>query len=407
MRRHYKPKSNFLSWLADRLPIDHFIKHHFTHYYLPNNLNFWYVFGALGLFLLALQIITGLWLMMFYTPTPETAFNSVEVLMREVPYGWLLRYLHSTGASFFFIIVYCHIFRSLLYGSYKKPRELVWIIGVMLYVILLAEAFMGYLLPWGQMSYWASQVSTSLLSSIPLIGPDLMLWFRGNLSVSGELLHRFFALHSLGLPLVLLFLVCLHVIALRKVGSNNPDGKFYNLQSDSTKKSHAALPFHPYYTIKDLYALAILLCIFFAVVFFAPEMWGYFLDPNNFIPANPLLTPDHITPLWYLAPFYAMLCAIPNKLLGIFAMISAITILFVLPWLDRSPIISLRHRRCHSRIALGMFTLSFILLGYFGSTAPTPSKMTFTHVLTINYFLFFCLMPIYTRSQDMKKRLNN
>jgi ubiquinol-cytochrome c reductase cytochrome b subunit len=341
--------------------------------------------------------------MMFYTPTPEEAFNSIEIMMREVPYGWLLRYLHTTGASFFFIVIYCHIFRSLLYGSYKKPRELVWMIGVGLYVILLCEAFMGYLLPWGQMSYWASQVATSLLGSIPHIGPTLMLWFRGNLLVSGEILHRFFALHVIGLPLVLLFFVWLHLVALRKVGSNNPEGIPHRCcKAINTQKTISTLPFHPYYTVKDLFSLAVFLFIFCAVVFFAPEMQGYFIEPNNFIPANPLLTPSHIAPLWYLAPFYAMLCVLPNKLLGIFTMISAIAILFFLPWLDKSPIYSLRYRGYYSRLALGVFTLNFILLSYSATTVLTPNKVSLMKILAINYFLFFFLMPLYTRHEKNK-----
>ncbi len=392
------PKARLLRWFSDRLPINSFIQKNFTQYYLPSNLNFWYVFGALSLFVLVLQIITGIWLTMFYTPTPEAAFNSIEVMMREVPYGWLFRYLHAVGASFFFIVIYCHIFRSLLYGSYKKPRELVWLIGMGLYVTLLTEAFMGYLLPWGQMSYWASQVATSLLASIPGIGSDLMLWFRGDFVVSGETLHRFFSLHIIGFPLILLFLVWLHLVALRKVGSNNPNGNC-NL---NIKKSIATLPFHPYYTIKDLLSLAIFLFIFCAVVFFTPEMQGYFLEANNFSPANPLLTPTHITPLWYLAPFYAMLCTVPNKLLGILTIFSAIIVLFILPWLDKSPITSLRHRGYYSRVALGLFTSSFVLLSYLGTTLLTPTKILFMQILVINYFFFFFSMPLYTRYEKVK-----
>lgn len=397
LNRRPRPKAHFLLWLSDRLPINDFIKRYFTQYYLPRNLNFWYVFGSLGLFVLALQILTGIWLTMFYTPTPEAAFNSIEIMMREVPYGWLLRYLHTTGASFFFIVIYCHIFRSLLYGSYKKPRELVWLIGMALYVVLLAEAFMGYLLPWGQMSYWASQVATSLLASIPGMGSGLMLWFRGDVVVSGETLHRFFALHIIGIPLLLLFLVWLHLVALRKVGSNNPEG----IGDLSTKKSITTLPFHPYYTIKDLLSLAIFLFIFCAVVFFAPEMQGYFLEANNFTPANPLQTPSHMTPLWYLAPFYAMLCALPNKLLGILTMFSAIAILFTLPWLDKSPMNTLRYRGRYSRVALGLFISSFILLSYVGTAILTPIKVFLIQILVINYFLFFFLMPLYTRYEKV------
>jgi ubiquinol-cytochrome c reductase cytochrome b subunit len=387
-------------WFSERFPINSFIKNNLTQYYLPSNLNLWYVFGFLSLFILALQILTGIWLTMFYTPTPEAAFNSIELIMREIPYGWLLRYLHSTGASFFFIVIYCHIFRSLLYGSYKKPRELVWFIGMVLYVILLSEAFMGYLLPWGQMSYWASQVATSLLGSIPGIGVDLMLWFRGNLLVSGATLHRFFALHVIALPLVLLFLTWLHWVALRKVGSNNPEG--IPPPGRKANKTIHTIPFHPYYTVKDLFSLALFLFIFCAVVFFIPEMQGYFLEANNFIPANPLLTPAHIAPLWYLAPFYAMLCVIPNKLLGILTMISAIAILFTLPWLDKSPLNSLRYRGCYSRIALAIFILNFIFLSYLATTPLTPAKISLIQILAINYFLFFCLMPIYTRYEKNK-----
>ncbi|MDQ8040018.1 MAG: cytochrome b N-terminal domain-containing protein [Rickettsiella sp.] len=389
-----------LNWFFDRLPITRFLKNNLTHYYLPSNLNFWYIFGSLSLFLLALQILSGIWLMMFYTPTPEAAFNSIEMMMRDVPYGWLFRYLHTTGASFFFIIIYCHIFRSLLYGSYKKPRELVWIIGVTLYIALLSEAFIGYLLPWGQMSYWASQIATSLWASIPGVGPYLMLWMRGNSVVSSETLHRFFALHTTGIPLFLLFLVWLHLKALRKVGSNNPDGISHSLKTH--KKFLTKLPFHPYYTIKDLFALAVFLVIFCAVVFFTPEMEGYFIEPNNFIPANPLITPSHIVPLWYLAPFYGMLCIIPNKLFGILTMILAVVILFTLPWLDRSPINSLRYRGRYSRTALGIFTISFGLLSYLSMTVLTPIKITFMQFLAINYFLFFYLMPIYTSYEKNK-----
>ncbi len=396
-RQNTTAKTHFLDWLSARLPIDRF-KRYFTHYYLPSNLNFWYVFGSLSLFFVALQILTGIWLTMFYIPTSQEAFNSIETIMREVSYGWLLRYLHTTGASFFFIVIYCHIFRSLLYGSYKKPRELVWLIGVVLYIIFLVEAFLGYVLPWGQMSYWASQIATSLLASIPIIGHDLMLWVRGNLMASGETLHRFFALHVIGIPLLLLFFIWLHLVALRKVGSNNPEGQQpAYLASDTNTALPCMIPFHPYYTVKDLFALVIFLLIFFAVVFFLPEMGGYFLDTNNFIPADPLQTPGNMKPLWYLAPFYAMLCLSPNNLLGILAMFSAIAILFALPWLDRSAMNSLRYRRWYSRLALGIFILNFFLLGYCSMTVLTPTKIMFMRILAINYFLFFCLMPLYTR----------
>jgi ubiquinol-cytochrome c reductase cytochrome b subunit len=393
---------SLLNWFLKRLPINEFIARHLTQYYLPKNLNFWYFFGALALFVLFLQVLTGLWLTMFYTPTPEAAFNSIETMMREVPYGWLLRYLHSTGASAFFIIIYCHIFRSLLYGSYQKPRELVWLLGMSLYVLLLIEAFMGYLLPWGQTSYWASQVSTSLLSSIPRIGQALTTWIRGNSMVSGETLHRFFALHIIGIPLFLIFLVRLHLSALHKVGSNNPDGICIPVKSQSHKKSLYTIPFHPFYTIKELFTLLIFLFIFSLVVFFFPEMYGYFLEANNFIPADPLFTPLHIKPLWYLAPFYGVLCVIPNQLLGILIMGSTIVILFTLPWLDRSPVRSMRYRGYYSRFALVVFVLSFTLLSYLSTTIITPIKTFLVQGLLLLYFLFFFLMPFYTKYEKNK-----
>lgn len=383
-------KNSLLNWLAERLPINEFARRYFTHHYLPKNLNFWYFFGALGLFILFLQLLSGIWLTLFYIPTPEAAFNSIEMMMREVPYGWLLRYLHSTGASAFFIIIYCHLFRSLLYGSYKKPRELVWLLGVSLYVLLLIEAFIGYLLPWGQMSYWASQVGASLLGSIPVIGQPLMRWILGSSVVSGETLHRFFAFHIIGIPLLLLFLTWLHLVALHKVGSNNPEG-FSLEQSSVSAKKLLYVPFHPYYTVKELFALLIFLFIFSIIVFFAPELNGYFLEANNFIPADPLLTPNHIKPLWYLAPFYGVLCIIPNKSLGILGMGATIGMLFMLPWLDRSPVRSMRYRGSYSRFALAGFTLSFCLLSYISTTVVTPSKIILLQALLLSYFLFFSL----------------
>ncbi len=339
---------------------------------------------------------------MFYTPTPEEAFKSIEIIMREIPYGWLLRYLHSTGASTFFILVYAHIFRSLLYGSYKKPRELIWLLGVCLYIILLLESFLGYLLPWGQTSYWASQIGTSLVESIPKIGQTLMLWVRGNTVVSGETLHRFFALHIIAIPLLLIVLIRLHLIALHKVGCNNPEGVSISTQLSLSNKTLFKVPFHPFYSIKELLALLIFLFIFSIIVFFFPEMNGYFLDANNFIPANPLLTPNHIKPLWYLAPFYGVLCAISNKLLGILTMGALLFMLFMLPWLDRSPVRSIRYRGIYSRFALSVFSLSFILLTYISTTRLTSNKLFFIKLLLGIYFLFFLLMPIYTRYEKNK-----
>ncbi len=385
--------------MSERFPINEYIRQHFTQYYLPKNLNFWYFFGSLSLFTFFLQILTGIWLTFFYTPTPSGAFSSIEMMMRDVPYGWLLRYLHSTGASVFFILIYAHIFRSLLYGSYKKPRELVWLLGVCLYIILLLEAFLGHLLPWGQTSYWASQIGTSLLESIPKIGPALTLWIRGNNVVAGETLHRFFALHVIGIPLTLIFLIRLHLIALHNVGCNNPDG--ISIPRLHTKTIYT-IPFHPYYTIKELHALLIFLFIFSIIVFFDPTMNGYFLEANNFIPADPLLTPRNIRPLWYLAPYYGILCVIPNKSLGILTMGAFLFILFMLPWLDRSPVRSMRYRGSYSRFSLALFILNFGLFSYMSTSAFTPNKTFFVQILLLNYFLFFFLMPFYTKFEKNK-----
>lgn len=395
-------QKSLFNWLSERLPINEYIRQHLTQYYLPKNLNFWYFFGFLSLFTFFLQVLTGIWLTLFYTPTPGGAFSSIEMIMRYIPYGWLLRYLHSSGASIFFILIYAHIFRSLLYGSYKKPRELVWLLGVCLYIILLLEAFLGYLLPWGQTSYWASQIGTSLLDAIPKIGPTLTHWIRGNNVVSGETLHRFFAFHVIAIPLLLIFLIRLHLIALHKVGCNNPEGISIPAKSCLRNKSLFTVPFHPYYTIKELHALLIFLFIFSIIVFFFPEMHGYFLETNNFIPADPLLTPSRIQPLWYLAPFYSVLCVIPNKSLGILIMGSGLFMLFLLPWLDRNPVRSMRYRGNYSRFALAIFILSFGLLSYTSTTILTPHKILFVQILLLNYFLFFLLMPFYTKYEKNK-----
>lgn len=391
-----------INWVSERFPINEYIHQHLTHYYLPKNLNFWYFFGSLSLFTFFLQILTGIWLTLFYTPTPEGAFTSIEMMMRDIPYGWLFRYLHSTGASAFFLIIYAHIFRSLLYGSYKKPRELVWLLGVCLYIILLLEAFLGYLLPWGQTSYWASQIGTSLLDSIPKIGPMLTVWIRGNNTVSGETLHRFFAFHAIAIPLILVFLIRLHLTALHKVGCNNPEGISVLAKPNLPNKTLYKVPFHPYYSVKEFHALLIFLLIFSIIVFFVPEMHGYFLEANNFIPANPLLTPSHIEPIWYLAPFYGVLCVIPNKSLGILIMVGVICMPFGLPWLDRSPVRSMRYRGYYSRCALSIFILSFGLLSYMSTTILTPNKIFLLQILLLNYFLFFLFMPLYTKYEKNK-----
>lgn len=325
--------NRLFKWLDERFPLMSTWKNYFGAYYLPKNLNFLYFFGSLALVVLINQFITGLWLTMFYTPSAEQAFSSIEYIMRDVNFGWLLRYMHSTGASAFFIVIYLHMFRGLLYGSYQKPRELVWLLGMFLYIVLLAGAFFGYLLPWGQMSYWGAEVITSLLSAIPYIGDHLVVWLRGDYTVGNVTLQRFFALHVIAIPFLLFFLVFLHVVALHKVGSNNPDGIEIKNMLDNKGKPLDGIPFHPYYIVKDLVMVVAFLILFFAVVFFAPEMGGYFLEHNNFTPANPLITPDHIAPMWYMAPFYAILRAIPDKLLGVMGIGFALLVLFFYPGL--------------------------------------------------------------------------
>jgi ubiquinol-cytochrome c reductase cytochrome b subunit len=394
--------NTFLHWIDKRFPLTRIWNDHLAKYYAPKNFNFWYYFGSFALLVLVIQLISGIWLAMFYTPTAEHAFSSVEYIMRDVPYGWLFRYIHSTGASAFFVVIYLHMFRALLYGSHNKPRELVWLLGMGLYFLLMVEAFMGYLLPWGQMSFWGAQVITSLFGAIPFIGKHLVVLIRGDYAVSGATLNRFFALHVIAIPLMLLLLVWLHLIALHQVGSNNPEGVEIKNKKDETGNPLAGIPFHPYYTVKDTWGVAVFLIIFFAIVFFAPTFYGYFLEPANFIPANPMQTPTHIAPVWYLTPYYAMLRAVPNKLLGVIVMASAIAILFLLPWLDRSPVRSIRYRGWYTRIALTLFVISFISLGYLGTVTVTTSKQLFAQLFTVIYFLFFILMPFYTRYEKVK-----
>lgn len=389
--------NRFFNWLDERFPLMSTWKNYFSEYYLPKNLNFLYFFGSLAIVVLVNQFITGLWLTMFYTPSADQAFSSIEFIMRDVNFGWLLRYMHSTGASAFFIVIYLHLFRGLLYGSYQRPRELVWLLGMLLYIVLLAGAFFGYLLPWGQMSYWGAEVITSLLSAIPYLGDHLVTWIRGDYTVGNATLQRFFALHVIALPILLFFLVFLHIIALHKVGSSNPQGIDIKNNLDAQGKPVDGIPFHPYYLVKDLVMVAGFLILFFSVVFFAPEMGGYFLEQNNFAPANPLITPDHIAPMWYMAPFYAMLRAIPNKLLGILGMGSALLLLFLLPWLDRSPVRSMRYKGYSSRLMLFLGVLSFILLGYLGTIPVTPGRLILARLATVCYFAYFVLMPLYTR----------
>lgn len=394
--------SKFMEWVDARFPATKMWEDHLSKYYAPKNFNFFYFFGSLALLVLVNQILTGIWLTMSFTPSAEEAFASVEYIMRDVEYGWIIRYLHSTGASAFFIVVYLHMFRGLLYGSYQKPRELVWIFGMLIYLALMAEAFMGYLLPWGQMSYWGAQVIISLFGAIPVVGDDLTQWIRGDYLISGITLNRFFALHVIALPIVLLGLVVLHILALHEVGSNNPDGVDIKKKKDENGIPLDGIAFHPYYSVKDIVGVVVFLFVFCFVVFFFPEMGGYFLEKPNFEQANPFKTPEHIAPVWYFTPFYAILRAVPDKLLGVIAMGAAIAILFVLPWLDRSPVKSMRYKGWLSRIWLLVFCVSFVILGVLGVLAPTPGRTLLSQVCTTLYFAYFILMPFYTRMEKTK-----
>jgi ubiquinol-cytochrome c reductase cytochrome b subunit len=386
--------TGLVGWIDERFPLTKTIREHLTEYYAPKNFNFWYYFGSLALLVLVIQIVTGIWLTMNYKPSAEEAFASVEYIMRDVNWGWLIRYMHSTGASFFFLVVYLHMFRALLYGSYKKPRELLWLIGVVIFVVLMAEAFMGYLLPWGQMSYWGAQVIISLFSAIPGIGDSLTLWIRGDYVISDATLNRFFALHVIALPLVLVGLVFVHIVALHAVGSNNPDGVDIKKVKGPDGKPLDGIPFHPYYTVKDLVGVMVFLIFFSVVVFFAPEMGGFFLEPPNFEPADPMKTPEHIAPVWYFTPFYAILRAVPDKLGGVIAMGGAIVVLFFLPWLDRSPVRSIRYRGFAFKAALALFVVSFLILGYLGALPPSPGRTALSQICTVIYFAFFAVLPI-------------
>ena len=437
-------RGGLLQWIDDRFPFSALWSAHLTEYYAPKNLNFWYYFGSLALFVLAVQIVSGIFLAMHYKPDSALAFGSVELIMRDVDWGWLIRYVHSTGASAFFIILYMHMFRGLLYGSYRRPRELVWIIGCLIFLALMAEAFFGYLLPWGQMSYWGAQVIVNLFSAIPGIGPDLALWIRGDYVVGDATLNRFFAFHVIAIPLVLVGIVGAHIIALHQVGSNNPDG--IEIKADKDERGHPrdGITFHPYYTVHDLFGVSVFLMVFCAVLFFAPTFGGYFLEHNNFLPANPLHTPPHIAPVWYFTPFYSMLRATTSqsvhiwmgvlgaaalraawrarrrplraallagfmawlmwamatldaKFWGVVVMGSAVLSLMALPWLDRAPVKSMRYRpRWHFALLLG-FALAFVVLGYFGISAPSPMGYWISVSCTFVYFGFLWLMPWWSR----------
>lgn len=389
-------------WVDARLPIIRAWNTHMGAYYAPKNFNFWYFFGVLSLVVLVNQLLTGIWLTMNYVPSSAEAFSSVEYIMRDVDYGWILRYLHSTGASAFFIVVYLHMFRAMIYGSYKQPRELIWIFGMLIFVVLMAEAFMGYVLPWGQMSYWGAQVIISLFGAIPVVGEALVEWFRGDYLISGITLNRFFALHVVALPIVLLALVLLHLLALHEVGSNNPDGVDIKKHKDDKGVPLDGVAFHPYYTVHDLQAIAVFLFVFCFILFFMPELGGLFLEAPNFEIANPLKTPEHIAPVWYFTPYYSVLRAIPDKFWGFVFFAASVAIPFLLPWLDRSPVKSIRYRGNGSKIAIVVFMSAFIILGVLGVWAPTEGRTLLARICSVIYFGFFLLMPIWTSMESTK-----
>ncbi|MFL6662857.1 MAG: cytochrome bc complex cytochrome b subunit [Rhizobacter sp.] len=438
-----------LNWVDNRFPATKLWNEHVGQYYAPKNFNFWYIFGSLSLLVLVIQIVTGIFLVMHYKPDATLAFASVEYIMRDVPWGWLIRYMHSTGASAFFIVVYLHMFRGLLYGSYRKPRELVWIFGCAIFLCLMAEAFMGYLLPWGQMSYWGAQVIINLFAAVPFVGPDLAIWIRGDYVVGDATLNRFFSFHVIAVPLVLIGLVVAHIIALHEVGSNNPDGVEIKATKDATGRPLDGIPFHPYYTTHDIFGTSVFLMIFSAVVFFMPELGGYFLEYNNFIPADPLKTPAHIAPVWYFTPFYSMLRATTDlmvnvlcvivalgavgaviksrlgsvgnalvlagavvaifllktfdaKFWGVVVMGGAVVILFFLPWLDRSKVKSIRYRPGWHKYVYAVFVLFFLVLGYLGAEPPSVAGNYLSQIGTLVYFAFFLLMPWWSRLGEFK-----
>ena len=439
--------TGLLGWIDRRFPLTSMVKEHLTEYYAPKNFNFWYFFGSLAMLILVIQIVTGIFLVMHYKPDAQLAFDSVEYIMREVPGGWFIRYMHSTGASMFFVVVYLHMTRALIYGSYRKPRELVWIFGVGIFLALMAEAFFGYLLPWGQMSYWGAQVIVNLFAAVPFIGPELAIWIRGDYVVSDATLNRFFSLHVIAIPLVLVGLVAAHIIALHEVGSNNPDGIEIKEKKDKYGRPLDGIPFHPYYTVHDILGVAGFLIVFFAIVFFAPEMGGFFIEYNNFLPADPLKTPEHIAPVWYFTPFYSMLRAttdeftwvlaggsviaalvmflkckgsakiivpvillglavtlrlIDAKFWGVVVMGGAVVLLFFLPWLDYSPVKSIRYRPDWHKWVYGIFFVNFIILGYLGTQMPTDIFNLMSQIGTVIYLAFFFLMPVWSRMGTFK-----
>jgi ubiquinol-cytochrome c reductase cytochrome b subunit len=395
-------KSRFWVWLNKRMPVSEFISSQLTGYYAPKNFNIWYFFGSLALLVLVMQLVTGIFLTMFYKPGELTSFDSVEFIMREVSYGWLLRYLHSTGASAFFIVVYLHMFRAFLYGSYKPPRELLWLLGMAVYLALMAEAFMGYVLPWGNMSFWGAQVIVNLFGTIPAIGPGLVEWIRGDYGIADATLNRFFSLHVVAIPLILLLLVALHLIALRQTGSNNPDGIEIKEKLGPDGHPLDGIPFHPYYTVKDIFGVGVFFVLFAIIVFFVPTFGGLFLEGPNFDPANPLSTPEHIAPVWYFTPYYAILRAVPDQRLGALLMLIAVMSFLFMPWLDRSPVKSMRYRGWISRTALALFAIAFIALGFLGLQPAEGLYVVLARIFAVIYFAFFWLMPFYSKFDAVK-----
>ena len=404
--------NNVMDWVNERAPaLMPMYRKHMSEYYAPKNFNIWYIFGILSMVVLVNQILTGIFLTMHFKPSAAEAFASVEYIMRDVEWGWLIRYMHSTGASMFFIVVYLHMFRGLMYGSYQKPRELVWILGMLIYLVLMAEAFMGYVLPWGQMSFWGAKVIISLFGAIPVIGNGLTEWIMGDYLPSDATLNRFFALHVIAVPLVLLLLVVLHLGALHEVGSNNPDGVEIKKGPKGNRWSPSApadgIPFHPYYTVKDTFYVGFFLIVAAFIIFFAPAFGGWFLEHDNFTEANPLVTPEHIKPVWYYTPYYAMLRVVPSffgiKLWGVLVMFGAIAVLFLVPWLDKSRVKSYRYRGVLSWVMLLMFAVSFLWLGKIGAGPGTdPTETIIGRVLTFLYFAFFITMPVWTKLDKTK-----
>ncbi len=397
-----KPQGGLMKWIDDRFPLTKTMEHHVTKYYASKNFNWWYVFGVLAFVVLAIQLLTGIFLTMNYKPAAAQAFASVEYIMRDVEWGWLIRYMHSTGASFFFIVVYLHMFRAMLYGSYKKPRELIWLIGMLIFFVLMAEGFAGYLLPWGQMSYWGAQVIISLFGAIPVVGDGLVEIIRGDYSISDITLNRFFALHVIVLPLALIGLVFVHIVALHEVGSNNPDGIEIKKNKDANGKPIDGIAFHPYHTSKDMVAIIVFLMIFCGVVFFAPDMGGMFLEHANFEPANMTATPEHIAPVWYYTPYYAILRAVPDKLWGFILFGLSVLLPVFLPWLDRCRVKSIRYRGWMYKTALSVFVVTFIMLGWLGLQPATETYVLMARIFAVFYFAFFLLMPFYTAADKTK-----